>query len=146
MRISNCNSKGITQSITFQFRKLGSIFRLETHEFPGQNVVILMIMNAIFNSVFTACAINGWWHSNTAWCSEIGSLSGHWMHLSCMHQWRQRTNFTAPGCTSLQRHNLSSSSKCYIITYTIQIYWTYPNRRDLPNITANLKPHRHAVF
>ena len=22
----------------------------------------------------------------------------HWMHLNCMHQWRQRTNFTAPGC------------------------------------------------
>ena len=22
---------------------------------------------------------------------------GHWMHLSHMHQWHQRTNFTAPG-------------------------------------------------
>ena len=25
-------------------------------------------------------------------------LCGHWMHLSFMRQWRQRTNFTAPGC------------------------------------------------
>ena len=25
-------------------------------------------------------------------------LCGRWMHLSYMHQWRQRTNFIAPGC------------------------------------------------
>ena len=27
-------------------------------------------------------------------------LCGHWMQLSYMRQWRQRTNFIAPGCTS----------------------------------------------
>ena len=25
-------------------------------------------------------------------------LCGHWMHLSYMHQWRQRSKFIAPGC------------------------------------------------
>ena len=25
-------------------------------------------------------------------------LCSHWMHLNYMHQWRQRTNFTAPDC------------------------------------------------
>ena len=28
------------------------------------------------------------------------AIGGHWMHLSYMHQWRQRTMFIAPGCTS----------------------------------------------
>ena len=30
-------------------------------------------------------------------------LCSHWMHLSYMHQWRQRTNFIAPSCTLLVR-------------------------------------------
>ena len=32
------------------------------------------------------------------------------MHLSCMHQWRQRTIFIAPGCTTLQWEFLSVSA------------------------------------
>ena len=37
-------------------------------------------------------------------------LCGHWMHLSYIHQWRQRTNFTAPSCTLLSdMHDVSSS-------------------------------------
>ena len=36
------------------------------------------------------------------WYVQLGAvklvLCGHWMHLSYMHQWRQRTNFIAPGC------------------------------------------------
>ena len=56
------------------------------------------------SKIFSDMAIDAWdwvfYIASTDWCTEIGSLMSlpcTW--VTCTH-WRQRTNFTAPGCTS----------------------------------------------
>ena len=82
--------------------------------------------NLLWNSKPVANPFCGYLKPNpvlVCWRGSIYSLvklvlCGHWMHLSCMHQWCQRTNFTAPGCRQQspykkndQVHSLSTTSK-----------------------------------
>ena len=70
--------------------------------------------------------------THTAWCSEIGPLTSL-MHVTQVHwQWRQRTNFTAPGCTK---------SICWL-----GIWWAIKTLLPLTTWYQSIHPSRKKIF
>ena len=51
------------------------------------------------------------------------ALCGHWMHLSYMDKWRQRTNFIAPGCMHAHIHlRHTRTHRRYPMLLSLQVF------------------------